>query len=125
MKAEALRCDYCGGFIEPTTYKCPYCGTQYMKPNDSHIVANGQEYHVVAKAAPCWTYGVEKRVPLETLKLMQECGIPVEEEIRREFAQKIAEQISKRLEIYDDFNIDSYEKTYSARLRVVKPDFRF
>lgn len=125
MKAEALRCDYCGGFVNPTTYKCPYCGTQYMKPNGSHITVNGQEYHAVAKSAPCFVYGVEKKVPLETLRLMEECGIPIEAEIRRDFANKIAESIARDLVIYDDFNLDSYEKTYTARLRVVKPDFRF
>ena len=122
---KAFRCEYCGGFVNPTTYKCEYCGTQYMKPNDSHITVNGQEYRVVAKAAPCWTYGVERKVPLETFKMMQDCGIPIEEEIRRDFAQKIAEKIAQRLVIYEDFNIDAYEKTYRADIRVIKPDFRF
>ncbi len=125
MKTEAFRCDYCGGFVNPTTYKCEYCGTQYAKPNGSHFTASGQEYHVVAKTAPCWTYGVEKKVPLETFKMMQDCGIPIEEEIRRDFAQKIAEKIAQRLVIYEDFDINAYEKTYMADIRVIKPDFRF
>lgn len=125
MKTEAFRCDYCGGFVDPKTYKCPYCGTQYMKPNGSHITVNGQEYHAVVKSAPCVVYGVEKSVPLETLKLMEECRIPIEAEIRRDFANKIAESIVRDLAIYDDFNLDSYEKKFTARLRVVKPDFRF
>ena len=125
MKAEALRCDYCGGFVNPTTYKCPYCGTQYMKPNGANITANGQKIHFVAKAAPCWAYGVERKVPLETFRMMQECGIPIEEEIRRDFAQKIAEKIAQNLVIYEDFDIEAYEKTYRADIRVIKPDFRF
>ena len=122
---KALRCDYCGGFVNPTTYKCPYCGTQYMKPNGANITANGQKIHFVEKAAPCWAYEVEKKVPLETFKMMQECGIPIEEEIRRDFAQKIAEMIAQKLVIEEVFLMDTCEKKYSARLRVVKPDYKF
>ena len=122
---KALRCDYCGGFVNPTTYKCPYCGTQYMKPNGANITANGQKIHFVEKAAPRWAYEVEKKVPLETFKMMQECGIPIEEEIRRDFAQKIAEMIAQKLVIEEVFLMDTCEKKYSARLRVVKPDYKF
>ena len=124
-KNDALRCDYCGGFINPTTYKCPYCGTQYVKPNGANITANGQKIHFVEKSAPCDVYGVETRVPLETIRLMADCSVPLEEEIRRDFAEKIAREIAQKLVIYEDFSIETCEKRFSARLRVVKPDFRF
>lgn len=122
---KALRCDYCGGFVNPTTYKCPYCGTQYTKPNGLHITVNGQEYHAVEKSAPCEVYCIDKMVTLSTLQLMRECGIQVEAEVRRDFAQKIAEKIAQRLVIEEEFLMDTCEKKYSARLRVVKPNYNF
>ena len=122
MKTEALRCDYCGGHINPKTYKCEYCGTQYVKPRDAYAPL---EMKVVAVQAPVETLGVSMRIPMERAKSMVDMGVPIEEYVRRDFAEQIAEQIAGNLTIYEDFDIRGYEKVYMARLRVVKPDFRF
>lgn len=121
-KNDALRCDYCGGFINPTTYKCPYCGTQYVKPRADYAPL---EMKVVAVHAPVETLAVSMRIPMERAQSMVDMGIPIEEYVRRDFAEQIAEQIAGNLTIYEDFDIRGYEKVYMARLRVVKPDFRF
>ena len=96
-KNDALRCDYCGGHINPKTYKCEYCGTQYVKPRDAYAPL---EMKVVAVQAPVETLAVSTRIPMER-------------------------EIAGNLTIYEDFDIRGYEKVYMARLRVVKPDFRF
>ena len=119
---DALRCDYCGGHINPRTYKCEYCGTQYVKPKDPY---SPFELKVVSVPAPVETLGMKMAIPMEQVKDMERMGMPVEKYVRREFANQIAENIAGNIEIYDDFRIDSYEKVYSARLRVVRPDFRF
>lgn len=123
MKAEALRCDYCSGFVNPQTYKCDYCGTQYMKPksrlNKSH------EIKVVSTLAPVEVITVQKNIPLVEFKQMRDIGIPVEEYLRQYFAEQIVDMIADKIEIYEDFDITGYQKKYLARLRVVKPDFRF
>ncbi len=122
-KRDALRCDYCGGHINPKTYKCEYCGTQYVKPRvDSYAPL---EMKVVAVQAPVDTLAVSMKIPMERAKSMVDMGIPIEEYVRRDFAEQIAEQIAGNLTIYEDFDIRGYEKVYMARLRVVKPDFRF
>ncbi len=121
-KSDALRCDYCGGHINPKTYKCEYCGTQYVKPRDAYAPL---EMKVVAVQAPVDTIAVSMRIPMERAKSMVDMGIPIEEYVRRDFAEQIAEQIAGNLTIYEDFDIRAYEKVYMARLRVVKPDFRF
>ena len=122
-KNDALRCDYCGGFINPTTYKCEYCGTQYVKPRaDSYAP---RELKVVSVPAPVDTFAVNMKIPMDRIKDMIDLGIPIEQYVRREFAEQIAEQIVGNLTIYEDFDICAYEKKYTARLRVVKPDFRF
>ena len=121
-KKDALRCDYCGGHINPKTYKCEYCGTQYVKPRDAYAPL---EMKVVAVQAPVETLAVNMRIPMEQAKTMSDMGVPIEEYVRRDFAEQIAEHIAGNIEIYEDFDIRGYEKTYTARLRVVKPDFRF
>lgn len=35
---EAMICKNCGGHINPRTYKCDYCDTQYKRDNDPNII---------------------------------------------------------------------------------------
>lgn len=123
MTKEALRCNYCGGYVNPQTYYCEYCGTQYIKPKSR--VSQPHEVMVVKYPAPFEVIAVQKKIPLTEFRQMRDIGIQIEEHIRRDFADKIAKAIADKIEIYEDFNIDVYKKTYSARLRVVNPDFRF
>ena len=123
MKAEALRCDYCGGYVNPTTYQCPYCGTQYVKPRSEPFKL--PDMKIVSVNAPVDVYAVNVAIPMEELKTMIDIGVPVEQEVRRDMARQIADAIADKIDIYEDNDIIRYQKTYRARLRVVKPDFRF
>jgi DNA-directed RNA polymerase subunit RPC12/RpoP len=123
MKSEALRCDYCGGFINPATYKCPYCGTQYIKPREDF--RRPLDVKMVAVTAPTEVIGVRRYIDMYDYKMMQDIGVPIEQEVRRDMANQIAEAIADKIEIYEDFDLDSRRKSYMAKLRVVKPDFRF
>lgn len=123
MKAEALRCNYCNGFVNPTTYKCPYCGTQYVKPRTEPYRL--PDMKIVSVNAPVDVYAVNVAIPMEELKTMNDIGVPIEQEVRRDMARQIADAIVDKIDIYEDNDIIRYQKTYRARLRVVKPDFRF
>lgn len=123
MKAEALRCNYCNGFVNPTTYKCPYCGTQYVKPRSEPFKL--PDMKIVSVNAPVDVYAVNVAIPVEKFKTMKDIGVPIEHEIRRDMARQIADAIADKIDIYEDNDIIRYQKTYRARLRVVKPDFRF
>ena len=123
MKAEALRCNYCNGFVNPTTYKCPYCGTQYVKPRSEPYRV--PDMKIVSVNAPVDVYAVNVAIPMEELKTMNDIGVPIEQEVRRDMARQIADAIADKIDIYEDNDIIRYQKTYRARLRVVKPDFRF
>lgn len=123
MKAEALRCDYCGGFVNPTTYKCPYCGTQYVKPRVEPY--RPPDMKIVSVNAPVDVIGCQIAIPFDRFKTMTDIGVPIEQEVRRDMANQIADAIADKIEIYEDFDITGYQKKYTARLRVVKPDFRF
>ena len=123
MKTEALRCNYCNGFVNPTTYKCPYCGTQYVKPRIEPY--RPPDRKIVSVNAPVDVYAVNVAIPMEEFKSMMDIGVPIEREIRRDMANQIADAIADKIDIYEDNDIIRCQKTYRARLRVVKPDFRF
>ena len=123
MKAEALRCNYCNGFVNPTTYKCPYCGTQYVKPRVEPY--RPPDMKIVSVNAPVDVIGCQIAIPFDRFKTMTDIGVPIEQEVRRDMANQIADAIADKIEIYEDFDITGYQKKYTARLRVVKPDFRF
>ena len=123
MKAEALRCNYCNGFVNPTTYKCPYCGTQYVKPRIESY--RPPDMKIVSVNAPVDVIGCQVAIPFDRYKTMTDIGVPIEQEVRRDMTNQIADAIADKIEIFEDFDITGYQKKYTARLRVVKPDFRF
>lgn len=123
MKAEALRCNYCNGFVNPTTYRCPYCGTQYVKSRLEPYKM--PDMKIVSVNAPVDVIACNTTIPMENYKTMMDIGVPIEQEVRRDMANQIADAIADKIEIYEDFDITGYQKKYLARLRVVKPDFRF
>lgn len=123
---QALRCEYCGGFINPETYRCEYCGTQYVKPrNGLPIRIDSQKRYAVAKTAPVEIYGINESIPKETLEMMHNCDMPVEDYIRRRFAERIADAIAEKIVIEEYVDYDYAQMNFSARLRIVKPDYRF
>ena len=124
MKADALRCDYCNGFVDPKTYKCPYCGTQYIKPREEPFI-RPFEVKVVAVDAPVEVIGVNREIDRYDFKRMQDTGVPIEQIVRREMAQEIADRIADKIDINEYFDNERARKVYNARLRLVKPEFRF
>ena len=124
MKADALRCDYCTGHINPRTYKCEYCGTQYINPREE-LFGRPLEMKLIAVNAPVDVYGVKTTISAYDIKMMNDIGVPIEQEVRRDMARQLADIIAEKIDIVEDYDIRRMDKTYSARLRVVKPDFRF
>lgn len=120
---KAFRCEYCGGFVNPTTYKCEYCGTQYVKPRSEPFKL--PDMKIVSVNAPVDVIGCQVAIPFDRFKTMTDIGVPIEQEVRRDMSNQIADAIADKIEIYEDFDITGYQKKYTARLRVVKPDFRF
>lgn len=123
LLSDALRCDYCGGFIDPDSYRCPYCGTQYSKPFNEFTDLFRQK--TVIKTAPCEVFNIRKKVNAYDLRAMQDIGMPVEAEIRKEMARQLADTLAQNLTIETEYNIDKAEINYRAKLRVVKPDYDF
>ena len=122
MTEDAFRCKYCGGFINPMTYRCEYCGTQYMVPR---VEGYGEPIRVITANAPVEVIGVQRRIDRDTCFHLERMGINIENHIRRDFADEIAKNIAPRLDIHEDIEIVRCEKIYTAKLRIVKPDYKF
>ena len=122
MKSEALRCDYCGGFVNPTTYKCDYCGTQYKKPE---LEFGQTRLKLIPVNAPVEVLCVAKEMDYWMYRDMYEHGFHIEDSIREDMADEIAKNIADRIEIRQDVMIDNGKVRFSARLRLVRPDYRF
>ena len=122
MKSEALRCNYCGGFVNPKTYKCEYCGTQYKKPE---LEFGQTKLTLIPVNAPTEVLCVSKEIDYWMCRDMEKHGYPIEKIVRDEMAQELAENIADRMELYKDVMIDNGKMRFSAKLRLVKPDFRF
>lgn len=111
----AIKCDCCGAPINPATYRCEYCGTQYMRPKEgTSISINGRLILPVYRASPVEIYEIKEAVTIDTLDMMRMNGIPVEDSIRKAFAEKIAKAIAKKLVITEDFDLGRATNTYSA-----------
>jgi hypothetical protein len=56
---------------------------------------------------------------------MENHGYPIEKMVRDEMAQEIAKNIAERMELYQDVMIEPGKMRFAARLRLVRPDYRF
>ena len=122
----ALKCDCCGAPINPSTYRCEYCGTQYMRPKEGTSVSvNGRLILPVYRSSPVEIYEIKEGVTIDTLDMMRMNGIPIEDNIRKAFAEKIAKAIAEKLVITEDFDICRATNTYSAKIRILKNDYLF
>lgn len=118
---EALRCRFCGGFINPSTYTCEYCGTVYMRPREPYTVSPREL--VVVKEAPLITYGAQlavdrwdfERIPKDELERL----------VRDNLVGDFEKAISENINIYSEYDIINMKYLYSAKLRVVKPNFKW
>jgi hypothetical protein len=80
---------------------------------------------LIAVNAHVDVYGVQTTIPAYDIKMMNDIGVPTEQEVRRDMARQLADIIAEKIDITEEYDIRRMDKTYRARLRVVKPDFKF
>ena len=124
---QALRCDYCGGHIDPVTYKCPYRGTQYLKPKEEFVPGFLQKPLTIVHHAPCQLLRSQHVIDRYEYERMRKYNIPVEEAVRHELVQSTAEKLTNvvRLEEKETYCEYGSAIVYRADIRVVDPSYRF
>ncbi len=97
-----------------------------MRPKEGTSVSvNGRLILPVYRSSPVEIYEIKEGVTIDTLDMMRMNGIPIEDNIRKAFAEKIAKAIAEKLVITEDFDICRATNTYSAKIRILKNDYLF
>lgn len=124
---QALRCEYCGGHIDPVTYKCQYCGTQYLKPKDEYIPSYLHKPLVVVRHAQCQLFRAQSVIDRYEYENMKRIGIPIEQEVKHRLVREMAEKLTNVVKVEERESYDEYGSAivYRADIRVVDPSYRF
>lgn len=118
MALEELKCRNCQAPLNPITYKCEYCGSQYEKK-----IEYGVTHYIQKCPAQVQTIGSQVCISDEVMVRMPE------EDIARYAMNDIVHDLAKALAPYIKLETmwDAYEPRQIIRgtIRVVEPDFRF
>lgn len=108
---KALRCECCGGTINPATMVCEYCDTHYM--TDGTIVC--QVEHV---NRPTVQLQSDMVMSFSSVHQLQEVGMDARELAKRKMIDELASTLDQYVTIYEDFNPRAMAYKYHAVLRV-------
>jgi hypothetical protein len=118
MALEELRCRNCQAPLNPITYKCEYCGSQYEKK-----IEHGVTHYIQTCPAKVQTIRSQVSVPDEVMCRMSE------EDIARytmnEMVHHLAEALAPYTKIETEKDYMLCRQIIRGTIRVVEPDFRF
>lgn len=115
-RIKQLKCECCGGRINPKTYQCEYCGTQYKREYDELM-------RIETYQNPCKVYTSEISIPMEEIRCLGE------EEVSKiaiqQLSRNLAEAIAPNMEMRTEYNPMYHQQRISARVRIVEPKYIF
>lgn len=111
-----MKCECCGGRINPSTYRCEYCGTQYKREYDGLM-------RIETYQNPCKVYASEINVPMEEIKAYGE--EEVSKMAIRQLSRNLAEAIAPNMEMQTEYDPMYCRQRISARVRIVEPKYMF
>lgn len=114
FELKPLVCKNCGGQIERSTMKCPYCGTQYESPNGMlKIVVDRPGFHTIR---------CETRVDMENMRHNPEAA---KEYVLRDMREQIADGLLAYMKFMTSESYDFMHRCQIIRgeVRVVDPTF--
>ena len=114
---EQLKCPNCGGNVDRERMICPYCGTQFKRENDQSILR-------------IETYNPRMEVLGGTVMLddrfVDMVGIEdASQMVINELAKKVADSIAPFMEVQTTPDFERCGVMVSARVRILRPDYRF
>lgn len=118
MRVKELRCPNCGGYVNPKTYVCEYCGTRFEKLFDSvptiKYVVESPKVRTLACA-----------MQIDNDDVMRFGGEEISEYCVREMSLSLAKQLEQFITIDVEDNPYNRCKTVRGRVRLVDPSFKF
>lgn len=112
-----LECENCGAALNPRTLKCEYCGTQYEREHGSNVIrieSYPREVDVIQSKITFDKYAVD----CAGLDRVMESAM---NELERSFLKELRPYIEQEV-MYEPRDMTT---TVRARLRVIKPGFKF
>lgn len=113
-----LRCENCGGQLDPKTLKCPYCGSQYERENHGE-----QTIYIQTCPAKLVPLRYQMEVPTETLSRIDPNYFS--EHCMREMTHKLAEALVPYIKIETEKDPFTMQQIIRGSVRIAEPDFRF
>ena len=114
---EQLKCPNCGGNVDRARMICPYCGTQFKREHDPNLL------RIETYTPHMEVLGAKVMVDEQTAQLV---GTETTSEIMmRELSKKIADSIAPFMEVRTSFDHKTLSYVADARVRVLRPDYRF
>lgn len=116
---EVMKCQSCGGTINPSSLRCEYCGTQYERKIEKGIT------HYI-QTCPAQIHKLATQVEIEDVLLYNIPQDRVAEYAMKEIVNALAEALVPFVKLEVEHGI-SFKRTQIIRgtIRVVEPDFRF
>ena len=121
MTIKELKCPNCGGTVDRKELICHYCGTQFVRNDDTPTIPTLRVEHY---SSPVRIFERSVSVPKEHLIYEPE---NVEKFAKSHLAEKLAEALleGNMVEFTSEMNWTDCEQVISARLRVVERGYRF
>lgn len=114
---EQLKCPNCGGNVDRERMICPYCGTQFKRDYESNVLRietyNPQVETLSGKI-------ILDKMFVDTVGLEEASNMAV-----HELAKKVADSIAPFMELHTQNDYQHLGVTVSARVRILRPDYRF
>lgn len=119
MKIEPLICKNCAGIINRKSMICEYCGTHYKLEHEELMPLMIEHY-----SSPVRVFNVKHAVSHE----LMHSGISpdvIADHVMMNMRDQLAKAISDCMEMETHFEPKTMQQIFTARIRILEPDFRF
>lgn len=120
-RMEQCKCPNCGAAINVARMICEYCGTTF-KRNDVILSDLGLPKIVIQRPG-IKVLGVNIAISGDQMLYMEQEDI--EAMICSEMSHKIAQELVKHLDIKSRYDMSTRMNVFSAKLRVLDPEYKF
>lgn len=113
IKGNKFICECCGGAINPRTYQCEYCGTQYKRDDDDQII------RIETFRSPVRTFAAEVVIDsydIQTMGAETASAIAV-----KSLTQKLAECIAPYMSMEQEYVIDRNIHKIRGKVKIIEP----
>lgn len=113
IKGNKFICECCGGAINPRTYQCEYCGTQYKRDYDDQII------RIETFRSPVRTFAAEVMIDPYSIQTFgaEEASEFAVKSLARELSECIAPYMRMEHEYDNEYNVHKIR----GQIKIIEP----